>query len=71
MESKTGPTGVFERLEAPVRDRGRQRMIAEPDQRGNRFRRGWTDRTGLSCMASELGLKGDDGYIGARRDQPW
>jgi len=64
MESKTGPTGVFERLEAQF-EIAAGSMIAGLTNVATVSGGAGPDRIGLSCMASELGLKGDDGYIGA------
>ena len=64
MESKTGPTGVFERLEAQF-EIAAGSMIAGLTKVATVSGGAGPDRIGLSCMASELGLKGDDGYIGA------
>ena len=61
---ETGPTGVFERLEAQF-EIAAGSMIAGLTNVATVSGGAGPDRIGLSCMASELGLKGDDGYIGA------
>ena len=56
--------GVFERLEAQF-EIAAGSMIAGLTNVATVSGGAGPDRIGLSCMASELGLKGDDGYIGA------
>ena len=63
-ETKTGPTGVFDRLEAQF-DVAAGCMIAGLTSVATISAGAGPDRIGLSCMASELGKSGDDGYIGA------
>jgi len=63
-ETKTGRTGVFERLEAQF-ENAASTMIAGLTNVVTMSAGAGPDRIGISCMASELGLKGGDGYIGA------
>ena len=63
-ETKTGRTGVFERLEAQF-ENAAGAMIAGLTNVVTMSAGAGPDRIGISCMASELGLKGGDGYIGA------
>ena len=64
QETKTGPTGVFERLEAQF-ENAAGTMIAGLTNVVTVSGGAGPDRIGLSCMASELGKNGADGYIGA------
>jgi hypothetical protein len=62
--SQTGPTGVFDRLEAQF-DIAAGTLIAGLTNVVTVSAAAGPDRIGLSCMASELGRIGEDGYIGA------
>ena len=62
--SQTGPTGVFDRLEAQF-DIAAGTLIAGLTNVVTVSAAAGLDRIGLSCMASELGRIGEDGYIGA------
>ena len=64
METKLGPTGVFDRLEAQF-ENAAGAMIAGLTNVVTVSGGAGPDRIGLSCMASELGKNGADGYIGA------
>ena len=64
VETKLGPTGVFDRLEAQF-ENAAGAMIAGLTNVVTVSGGAGPDRIGLSCMASELGKNGADGYIGA------
>jgi len=64
VQTRTGPTGVFDRLEAQF-DIAAGAMIAGLTNVITVSAGAGPDRIGLSCMASELGRIGKDGYIGA------
>ena len=64
VETKLGPTGVFDRLEAQF-ENAAGAMIAGLTNEVTVSGGAGPDRIGLSCMASELGKNGADGYIGA------
>ena len=64
VETKLGPTGVFDRLEAQF-ENAASAMIAGLTNVVTVSGGAGPDRIGLSCMASELGKNGADGYIGA------
>jgi hypothetical protein len=63
-DSRTGPTGVFDRLEAQF-DIAAGTLIAGLTNVATVSAAAGLDRIGLSCMASELGRTGQDVYIGA------
>lgn len=64
METKTNTTRVFDRLEAQF-DIAAGLLISGLTNVVTVSAGAGPDRIGLSCMASELGLTGQDGYIGA------